>query len=274
MTGDLRTRLLETALRAARSAGDAALAHFGSRDLEIETKGDGSPVTKADRQAERRMREVIAGAFPDDLVLGEEYASENGEKLDTGRRQWIIDPIDGTASFIRGVPLFGALVGIIEDGKPIVGVIHLPALNETVFAAKGRGAWFQSGSDEPVPAHVSGTSELARATVCTTSDDYFRQSGARPVWDAVRDACASTRGWSDCYAFALLATGRIDAAIEPPVLHPWDAAGAIPVIEEAGGIWTDWDGVCSVERRSVAASNGLIHAELLDRIRAASQRDT
>ncbi len=264
--------LLDTALSAAHDAGDVALSHFRKNGLHVETKHDGSPVTIADRETEKSLRRVITDRFPEHTILGEEYAAQNNERLatdDDAKPQWIIDPIDGTASFIRGVPLFGTLIGVVVRGAPVVGVMHFPALGETVYAASGAGAWYRSGDAPPIPARASFTARLADATICTTSDDYFRQTKSRGVWSTVRDACASTRGWSDSYAFLLLATGRIDAVVEPPMLHPWDAAAAIPVIQEAGGVWTSWDGACSLGRRSVAASNAPIHAELLDRIRAA-----
>jgi len=258
--------LLTVARAVATAAGEAAMPHFRRSGLSVDDKADGSPVTIADRQAEQAMRRVIGERFPGDAVLGEEFGAQNNERLVLGHdapRQWVLDPIDGTASFIRGVPLFGALVAVMERGRPVVGVMHFPALDETVYASVGGGAWFCAGIAPPVRAEVSATSSLAQATVCTTSDDYFRQTESRSVWRAICDASASTRGWSDCYAFALLATGQIDAVVEPPVLHPWDAAAAIPIIAEAGGRWTDWEGVCSVERRSVLATNAAIHDELL-----------
>lgn len=262
--------VLQLALQVARAGGDEAMTHFRASGLRVESKADGSAVTIADRRAETAMRRVIGEHAPNDLVLGEEFAQQHHETADANAtRQWIIDPIDGTASFVRGVPLFGTLVGVIERGAPVAGVIHLPALGETVYAARGQGAWSRVGDEPPTPARVSDVAELDRAVLCTTSDDYFRMTHTRPVWDDLRDRVGSTRGWSDCYAFALLATGRIDAVVEPPVLHPWDAAACIPVVQEAGGVWTDWHGETSVQSRSVLAANRALSPQLLGHIRAA-----
>jgi histidinol phosphatase-like enzyme (inositol monophosphatase family) len=267
-----REDLLNLALDVARAGGNSALTHFRSPGLTVESKADGSAVTVADRQAESAMRRLIAEHAPGDRILGEEFADEHQETPDPeAARQWILDPIDGTASFVCGVPLFGTLVGLIEHGRPVVGVIHLPALDETVYAATGHGAWSRVGTRSPVRARISAVTRLDAATLCTTSDDYFRMTGSRHVWDALRDRVSSTRGWSDCYALALLATGRIDAVVEPPVLHPWDAAACIPVVQEAGGLWTDWRGETSVRGRSVLAANPDLHPLLLDSIHEAEQ---
>lgn len=266
--------LLDTALLAAKAAGDVTLTHYQTLALSVETKRDGSPVTIADREAEQTIRRIILDRFPDHSILGEEFATTNDECLapqDDNTPQWVIDPIDGTASFIRGVPLYGTLIGVTIRGTPVVGVMHFPALGETVSAATGAGAWYRAADAAPVRATVSSTAQLSDAICCTTSDDYFRQTQTRQVWSAVRDACASTRGWSDAYAFMLLASGRIDAVVEPPVLHPWDAAAAIPVIKEAGGAWTDWYGACSPACASVLATNKALHDPLAKLIASAMQ---
>ncbi|MFI4898619.1 MAG: inositol monophosphatase family protein [Phycisphaerales bacterium JB059] len=265
-----RQDLLHLALDVARAGGKAAMTRFRSDSLAVESKADGSAVTVADRQAESAMRLLLDAHVPGDAVLGEEFSGEHQEAIDSeAPRQWILDPIDGTASFICGVPLFGTLVGVVEHGRPVIGVIHLPALDETVYAATGLGAWSRKGTRPPTRAHVSAITRPDRATLCTTSDDYFRMTRTRWVWEALRDRVASTRGWSDCYALALLATGRIDAVVEPPVLHPWDVAGCIPVVLEAGGLWTDWHGETGVHGRSALVANRALHPRLLDLIRSA-----
>ena len=250
---------LQVALRAAAAAGRLTLEHFNRAELGVEFKGDGSPVTIADRAAETAIRERIALRFPTDAVVGEEHPDSPG----TSGYTWILDPIDGTYSFVHGVPLYGTLIGIEHEGKMVAGVIHMPALKETVYAAQGTGAWHVIGESEPVEARVSTTAPLADALVCTTSYDYYRQMGTPEVMDRIHHAAGHTRGWSDCYAAVLLATGRADAAIEP-IVHPWDIAAIWPVIAEAGGRCTDWDGNDTIRGGTCVMTNGLIHDELLN----------
>ena len=254
------TERLEYARILADAAGDVILSHFNGHRIAAETKPDGSPVTIADKTAEILIRQGIGDRFADDALLGEEHGTEPG----TSGYTWVIDPIDGTVSFMHGVPLFGTLIGIEHDGLPVAGVMHFPALDETVWAAKGGGAWHQVGADEPCRIHVSTTDRLADAMVCTTSFDYFRGEQWEDVHGRLAHAAGRTRGWSDCYSELLLVTGRIDAVVEP-VLNPWDIIAIIAVLQEAGGQFTDWQG--EQENRSCVspglASNGQIHDELL-----------
>ena len=156
MSADLRNRL-ELALASAREAGRSTLEYFRSADLSVELKRDDSPVTIADRQAEKLLRERIAARFPDDAVLGEEF----GEAPGTSGFRWILDPIDGTKSFIHGVPLYGTLVGVEHQGRPVLGVIYMPALDECAYAARGEGSWYTRGESAPQPARVSTRASLA-----------------------------------------------------------------------------------------------------------------
>ena len=249
---------LTLALEAADAAGKITLEHFAHPDLAIETKSDGSPVTEIDRAAETTIRNLIKTAFPDDAIQGEEHANTPG----TSGYNWIIDPIDGTYSYIHAVPLYGTLIGLEHNNQLALGVIHMPALDETVYAATGLGAWHRRGAADPVPARVSRTKTLADALVITTSSYYFRDTGTVSVFDRINRTAGHTRGWSDCYAAVLLATGRADAVIEP-LVHPWDIAALFAIIHEAGGVATDWTGAPSIHSRNAIMSNGQFHADLL-----------
>lgn len=252
------TRRLDFARHAAREAGRVTLHYFNSRNLGIQTKADGSPVTQADRMAEHEFRQLVGARYPADAVAGEEYGLCPG----TNRLTWIIDPIDGTFSFIHGVPLYGTLVGLECSGRMLLGVVHMPALNESVYAARGLGAWHAVGDADPVPAHVSGVTSLHDATLLMTSSDYFRQAGLLDTLRDLQQAAGHTRGWSDCYAALLVATGRAEAVIEPNI-HKWDVAAIQPIIEEAGGRYSDWSGVNSIESPDALISNGHVHEPLL-----------
>lgn len=253
---DLQQRL-DLALHAAIEAGKVTLELFHSRALGIETKDDGTPVTRADRMAEHAFRQIIGARYPADAVAGEEYGYCPG----TSPYTWIIDPIDGTFSFIHGVPLYGTLVGLEKNGEMVAGVIHMPALRETVYAARGCGAWHRIADADPTPARVSAVASLDRALVLTTSSDYFRKAHLLETLDVIQRQAGHNRGWSDCYAALLVATGRADAVVEP-LIHKWDVAAIQPIIEEAGGRSTDWSGASTVESPDFLISNGHIHEAL------------
>lgn len=257
---DLRTRTL-FALEVAREAGNLTLSYFQSSNLQVDRKRDGTQVTAADRAAELLLRERLLARFPNDGVLGEEH----GEVVGTSGLRWVLDPIDGTASFVCGVPLYSNLVALEHAGRTIVGVIHLPALGETVYAARGLGAWHSFGDTPARPARVSRTASLRESVVCTTSLDYFVRAGVPGLHDRVQASCALFRGWSDAYAAVLLATGRVDAFVEPKVAL-WDVAAVQVVVEEAGGAYTDFSGGTNLSAGNCIASNGLVHHELLNLI--------
>ncbi|MEZ6235042.1 MAG: inositol monophosphatase family protein [Phycisphaerales bacterium] len=226
---------LQAAIDLARAAGHSTLTTFRS-NLDVTSKADGSPVTIADRNAERLIRERLAARFPDDAILGEEFGRTPG----TSGYEWVLDPIDGTISFIRGVPLYGALIAVLHDNRPVAGVIHMPALDETVHAARGHGCWHTVAARDPIRCHASTTARLADALVALTDPTLFNTH--RPgAFDALSRACRSIRGWSDCYAHLLVATGRADAAVEP-IVSIWDVAPMAVIMEEAGGAFLDWTG--------------------------------
>jgi len=257
---DLEARL-RLAIDAARTAGDLTLEYFQTRDIGLEHKSDGSPVTRADREAEAHLRERIAQTFPEDAVLGEEMPGREGS---SGYR-WILDPIDGTKSFVHGVPLYGTLIGLQHGADFVAGVIRIPALDEMVYGADGFGAWHVRGNAEPSRARVSATKDLSQALICSTSIEYFEDAGATAKYARLASSVGAIRGWSDCYGALLTATGRADAWVEP-VLNLWDAAAVFPIIREAGGLYTDWEGVETPDSPNGLASNGLIHEGLRARL--------
>lgn len=240
---------LDTAVALLQAAGERTLRWFRAPDLEVERKGDGTPVTAADKDAERFLREQLADAFPGDGVLGEEEAPIAGT---TGRR-WIIDPIDGTKAFTCGVPLYSNLLALEDEHGIAVGVVHLPALGETVWAGRGRGCRSERG-----PARVSDQRSLAGAYVMASSLSHWAPGRVA----ALEEAGAVLRTWGDGYGYALVATGRVAAMVDP-VVEPYDI-GPMPVLfAEAGGRFTDLRGEATIESGSGMASNGHVHDELL-----------
>jgi histidinol phosphatase-like enzyme (inositol monophosphatase family) len=254
---------LGAAIAAARLAAADTLRWFNSPTLVVDTKADASPVTQADRAAEAILRRQLLGAFPDDAFLGEETGATAG----TSGYEWIVDPIDGTKSFIRGVPLYATLVGCRQAGQGVLGVIAIPALDEMVYAARGAGAWHVRGSAAPVPARVSTRATLRESLVCSSDFTSFaRWSGGRAAGDAARgrieSACGVVRTWGDGYGYLLVATGRADVMIDP-LLNAWDAAAVETVVTEAGGRFTDWRGRASIDSGDGVATNGLVHDAVL-----------
>jgi histidinol-phosphatase len=253
------TRRLDVAVAAARQAGNITIEYFRTEDLVVNLKDDDTPVTIADHKAEEYLRETIASAFPEDGILGEEYAERQGA---SGYR-WIIDPIDGTKSFIHGVPLYGTLVAVEHGGQSVLGVIRIPALDECLYAAKGQGAWYFVGHNQPKPARVSQRKPLAKALFVTSEVISFDQTGRRAAYDRLQSATRLTRTWGDCYGYLMVATGRADVMVDP-VMAIWDAAALMPILEEAGGTFTDWKGQRTIYSSEGIATNGLILPEVLD----------
>jgi histidinol phosphatase-like enzyme (inositol monophosphatase family) len=245
-------------LTAAREAGRLTLDYFQRDDLAVERKADASPVTVADRGAEQLLRDRIAVVFPDDAILGEEL----GERPGTSGFRWILDPIDGTKSFIHGVPLYGTLVGLEHESQPADGIIHIPALDETAYAAIGQGAWYVRGSDGPRPARVSATTKLAESLFVTSEVISFHRRGAQQVYEHLQAECRLTRTWGDCYGYLLVATGRAEVMVDP-IMNIWDAAALLPIIQEAGGTYTDWRGAATIHSGEGVATNGLVLDEVL-----------
>jgi len=257
---------LKFAIEAAREAGDATLEYFQSPSLEVEVKGNLTPVTRADREAERLLRARIRERFPDDGILGEEEGASPGRS----GRTWILDPIDGTKSFVRGVPLFGTLLALEENGRARLGVVYFPALREMIFAGSGEGAWWITGVGDVEtsrPARVSDVDRLDEACFCYTSVSGFERTNHRRLFDRVREGAALDRGWCDCYGHVLVATGRAEVMIDP-ALDVWDCAALLPIVEEAGGALRDLDGNATHRGGSAVSTNGALAGDVLALVRS------
>ncbi len=241
----------------AREAGQSTLRYFQTDDLAVESKHDFSPVTVADRQAEQLLRQRIAERFADDAILGEEF----GEQAGGSGYRWILDPIDGTRSFIRGVPLYGTMVAVEHEGQAVIGVVYLPGLDEMASAATGQGTWHQRGSAEPRRARVSSQRPLS-AGLLTSSDTRFPTAARKRAYAELQQACGTSRTWGDCYGYILVATGRAEVMVDP-VMHVWDTAAVAPIVVEAGGTFTDWQGTPTIHAGEAIATNGHVLEEVL-----------
>jgi histidinol phosphatase-like enzyme (inositol monophosphatase family) len=239
--------LLEAAGELARLTGDVAMRWFRS-DVAVETKRDGSPVTVADRSAEEAARAWLRSRFPDDGIQGEEF----GQERPGARRRWILDPIDGTKAFIRGVPLWGSIVACCEGDKVLAGAVCFPALNEIAMAASGEGCWVNGAR-----ARVSNVSSLREATVLTSVERFAGGPARAAQWRALTADVALVRTWGDCYGYLLVASGRADVMVDD-IVNPWDVAGLQPLIEEAGGVFTAWNGRATAFGGSAIATNAAL----------------
>jgi histidinol-phosphatase len=244
--------ILDFATALAHDAGALTLRYFGGL-VEAEAKGDGSPVTVADKEAEQLIRGRVEERYPDHSILGEEY----GESNEGARVRWILDPIDATRSFMRGVPLYGVLIGIEIEGESAVGVAHFPPLQETVAAARGLGCLWNDR-----PCRVSGVGSVADAVICTTDVERILSRPEGAGWRRLQQRAAFSRTWGDCYGHALVATGRIEAQVDP-IMAPWDAGPFLTIATEAGGRFTTFGGDETVHGGSGVTSNGVLHDEIL-----------
>ena len=248
--------LLRFAIELADSADAISMRHF-RRDLQVDQKPDRSFVTQADTGIEKELRGRIERRFPDHGILGEEFGSTSGR--DT---RWIIDPIDATHSFMRGLPMFATLIGLERAGEMLLGVVSAPAMRERWHALRGGGAW--SGRRR---IHVSSISELSQSQVFYASRTAFTRVGMGSEFDAIVSSAWRDRGFGDFWGYALVAEGPGEAMIEPE-LYPWDLAAPLILIEEAGGRLTDFKGNRSYSGGSAVASNGLVHDAILERLQA------
>ena len=251
MNADWRNRY-QAALDVAQKAGEFALQYF-DRDVAVEWKSDDSPVTVADRGAEELLRQAILGRFPADGFLGEEFGATPGS---SGFR-WIIDPIDGTRSFVRGIPIWACMIGLEYKGELIAGVVLLPALKQVYRALRGDGAY----RDER-RIRVSDVATLERAHVYYSSIAWFKKAGHDKQFLNLVNLTERQRGFGDFYGFVLVAQGSGELMLDHGV-KIWDVVALKPIVEEAGGCFTDWDGTPNVHRTDVLASNGLLHDEAL-----------
>ncbi|WP_029263593.1 MULTISPECIES: inositol monophosphatase family protein [unclassified Microbacterium] len=252
---DLRSDLL-LALRLADAADAQSLPRFDAADLEISTKADKSHVTDADLATERAIRTILETERPDDGIFGEEFGAQGGT-----HRQWIIDPIDGTANFLRGVPLWGTMIALAIDGVPQVGVVSMPALGRRWWGAAGEGSWTATDG-EPRRLQISTVSSLDDASVSFQSIAQWSDAGRLDSLLRVAARVWRDRAYGDVYSYMLLAEGRIDMVAEFDVKE-YDIAAAVPIIREAGGRMTAADGAETISARSTLATNGTLHDEFL-----------
>lgn len=255
-SADDLSRDLELALRLADAADAESLPRFDSADLRVSTKADKSHVTDADLATERAIRAVLAEERPLDGIFGEEFGAQG----DT-HRQWIIDPIDGTANFLRGVPLWGTMIALAIDGIPQVGVVSMPALDRRWWAAAGSGAWTGTPA-EPRRLHTSAVASLDDASVSFQSIAQWTEAGHLDRLLKLSERVWRDRAYGDIYAYMLLAEGRLDMVAEFGVKE-YDIAAAVPIIREAGGRMTAFDGTETISDLSTLASNGILHDSLL-----------
>ena len=247
--------LLEFAVVLARGAGDITLDYF-RKQPETSTKSDGSYVTIADREAEAYLRKHIGERFPDDGIVGEEEGETEGR---SGRR-WILDPIDGTFAFVHGVPIYGVLIALEIEREMSVGVVNIPALGEIVSAATGCGCFFNGEA-----TRVSSTARLEDALLLCTDFRAAAYHGFGRAVDFLQRTAKTSRTWGDCYGYVLVATGRADVMLDP-VMNLWDCAPLLPIMEEAGGTFTDWRGVRTVDGGNAIATNKLLFDEVMQLI--------
>ncbi len=255
-SADSLARDLELALRLADAADAQSLPRFDSADLEISTKADNSHVTDADLATERAIRSILEAERPDDGIFGEEYGAQGSTQ-----RQWIIDPIDGTANFLRGVPLWGTMIALAVDGVPQVGVVSMPAFGRRWWASAGGGAW-TSTTDGPRRLQASSVASLDDASVSFQSIAQWSDAGHLDALLTLADRVWRDRAYGDVYAYMLLAEGRIDMVAEFDVKE-YDIAAAVPIVREAGGRMTSFDGEETLSARSVLATNGILHEAFL-----------
>jgi len=253
MSIPLRT-LLDFALDAAWQAGRITLGYFQT-GVSAERKSDNSPVTIADKQSEKKLREMIGHYWPDHQIIGEEFGrSAEAQKADA--YTWILDPIDGTKSFVQGVPLYGVLIGLMHGEESLIGVAHFPALNETVYAAKGEGCYWNGRR-----AHVSKTSQLKDA-VLLGSDVRIQNASKRTGWQRLVEATYVQRTWGDSYGYLLVATGRADIMMDEKMAI-WDCAPFPVILNEAGGTFTDWRGTPGISAGESIATNGALFDQVM-----------
>lgn len=266
---------LTLALSLADAADAITMARFEANDLSVESKPDLTPVSDADTAVEKELRSIIAAHHPDDALLGEEF----GGDVTFAGRQWVIDPIDGTKNFVRGVPVWATLISLLVDGKPVVGVVSAPALSRRWWAAEGAGAWrlfntpasasIEAGTTEGgIPSagarqlEVSKVSQVEDSSIAISSLTGWAQCGKREQLISLTDSAWRLRGYGDFWSYMLVAEGAVDIAAEPEV-SLWDLAALVPIITEAGGQFTALNGEDGPHGGSAVATNGLLHEATL-----------
>jgi myo-inositol-1(or 4)-monophosphatase len=238
-------------------AGRLTLGYYQT-GVPVDFKADDSPVTVVDRQAEELIRARIEARFPGHAIVGEEYGLNDSQGAS---HRWFIDPIDGTKSFMRGVPLYAVLIGLEIEGCVEVGAAYYPALDEMLAAASGLGCWWNGRR-----AHVSNVTSLARAVVTCTSEQNFRKHGRLEEFNRFLERCYFQAGWGDAYGYLLVATGRAEVMLDP-AMHEWDCGPFPPILREAGGFFGDWNGNETIYGNEAMATTQALLAEVLSVIR-------
>jgi len=251
--------LLQFALDAAWQAGRVTLSHFQT-GLVAERKADNSPVTIADREAEQKLRQLITTRWPAHALIGEEFGASPGDETGDDYT-WIIDPIDGTKSFVSGVPLYSVLLALVRDNEPLLGVIHFPGLNETVYAARGHGCYWNGRR-----SRVSSVSTLADAVMLASDLNTFAAFGREEAFQRLIKKTYIQRTWGDAYGYALVATGRAEVMLDP-VMALWDCGPLQIILEEAGGTFTDWRGTPTIYGGEAIATNGVLYEQVMALVR-------
>lgn len=254
---------LELALAMADLADVITMKTFQSSSLRIETKPDLTPVTEADKAAEQRLREVLSKERPLDDILGEEFGATDT----TSNRRWILDPIDGTKNYVRGVPVWSTLIALTIDGVPVLGVVSAPALSRRWWAAKNAGAWTRALGAEPKRIQVSGIDDLRDASFSYSDAIGWPEHGEQTALHTLNSSTWRQRAYGDFWSHMLVAEGAVDISAEPE-LGAWDMAALIPIIEEAGGRASAFDGTPALQGGSLVATNGLLHDQVLSCLRA------
>ena len=252
---------LALALELAETADAITMQRFESADLRVDSKPDMTPVSDADLAVEKALREKLATARPADAIIGEEFGGE----AEFAGRQWVIDPIDGTKNFVRNVPVWATLIALLEDGKPVVGVVSAPALSRRWWAASGSGAWRAFQNQSPRRLEVSAVNKLADSSIALSSLTGWRDRGLRDNIIALTDDAWRLRGYGDFFSYCLVAEGAVDVAAEPEV-SVWDLAPLAVLVDEAGGTFTSLAGEAGPHGGDAVATNGALHEEVLARI--------
>lgn len=244
---------LSLALRLADAADAITLQHFQSATLAVRTKIDMTPVSEADEACERALREILARERPDDAILGEEYGTSGSQS-----RRWILDPIDGTKNYVRGIPVYATLIGLVEDDRVVAGAVSAPAMGRRWWAARGEGA-FANGKK----IHVSKIESLSEAHIAYDSVTDFDRHGTTDNFLKLVRQCTRARGFGDFWIHMLVAEGAIEIAVEPEVAA-WDMAALQVIVEEAGGRFTDLQGRARYDGGSGVSTNGALHDIVLE----------
>jgi len=242
----------------ADQADSISMDRFKAQDLKVDTKPDLTPVTDADRAVEEQLRITLSRARTRDAVLGEELGTTG-----SGQRRWVLDPIDGTKNFVRGVPVWATLIALFDGDEPVVGMVSAPALNRRWWAAKGVGAWTGRRLESATRCRVSNVTELADASLSYSSLSGWEERGLLDGFLDLSRAVWRTRGYGDFYSYMLLAEGAVDVAAEPEV-SLWDLAALVPIVTEAGGLFTDLSGMPGPAGGDALATNGLLHESVLE----------